>query len=196
MNNAYKVIRDFEKTIARWAGAKEGVAVESCTSAIFLCCKYMNVDVVEVPRFTYRGVAMSVVNAGGEIKWSDEKWKGIYRLNPYPIIDSALRFKKNMYIHGTYYCLSFQYKKLLPIGRGGMILLNDKWDAENLRQMAFDGRKVDGSLNADEIVQGYHMYMTASQAADGLERFNFIKDRKLEDIEQEYDDISKYKAFR
>jgi len=194
--NAYRVIRDFEKTIARWAGAEQGVAVDSCTAALFLCFKILNVKEVEVPRRTYRGVALSVLNAGGRIKWTDEKWKGIYRLKPYPVVDSALRFQKGMYIKNTFYCLSFQYKKGLPIGRGGMILLDNKKTAEQLRQMAFDGRPVDCKIDPERMDLGWHLYMIPPLAADGLARFDAIKHRKMEDIEQDYDDISKYKVFR
>src|SRR3990172_12074217 len=120
------VIRQFEKTIANHCGAQYGVAVESCTAAIFLCCKYFNVRWVHIPKFTYPGVACSIIHAGGKVSFSNDTWSGIYRLYPYEIYDSALRFMRGMYIRGTFYCLSFHIKKHLPIGRGGMILCDDK----------------------------------------------------------------------
>ena len=43
-----------------------------------------------------------------------------------PIVDSATRFTKNMYINKTLTCLSFHHRKHLPIGRGGMILTDSK----------------------------------------------------------------------
>ena len=41
--NPYQAVKDFEQTIAEYAGAKYGVAVESCTAALFLALKYLKV---------------------------------------------------------------------------------------------------------------------------------------------------------
>ena len=127
------VIRQLESTIANHCGAKYGIAVESCTAALFLCFKYFNIRTVEVPKKTYYSVPMSVLHAGGAVKFLDLKWKGAYQLKPYPIIDSAMRFKKDMYKKGEFQCLSFHYAKHIPIGRGGMILTDNKKAADLFR---------------------------------------------------------------
>ncbi|HAW80071.1 MAG TPA: hypothetical protein DCX27_10410, partial [Balneola sp.] len=89
--------------------------------ALFLCCKYFDVDEVEIPAKTYLSVPQSIIHSGGDVKFTDDEWEGIYQLKPYPIYDSAKRFTSNMYIEGTNMCLSFHIKKHLAIGKGGMV---------------------------------------------------------------------------
>ncbi len=40
-SNSYKIVETFEERVADFCGSKYAVAVESCTAAIFLCCKYI-----------------------------------------------------------------------------------------------------------------------------------------------------------
>ena len=42
------------------------------------------------------------------------------------VIDAAVLWEKNSYVKGTMMCISFQFQKHLSLGRGGMILLDDK----------------------------------------------------------------------
>ncbi len=193
----YKVIKQFEEAVSSWAGARYGVAVESCTAAIFLSCVYRKVKKVEIPKRTYPGVACSIIHAGGRIKFSDNPWKGMYELYPYEIYDGALRFQKNMYKRGLH-CLSFHTKKHLPIGRGGMILTDDKRAAEWLRRARFDGRhEVPISQDSFDML-GWNMYLTPEQAARGLELFEAIKNKYLEDLQvedQHYPDLSRFKIY-
>lgn len=199
MENAYQVVRDFEKAIARWAGAKYGVAVSSCCNAIFLSLKYKDFPSrVDIPKFTYPGVGMAIINSGYRLWFIDKKWKSIYRLEFTNIIDSALRFKKDMYIKDTLYCLSFHYKKHLPIGRGGMILTDDIRAYEWLKMARFDGRKEMPLHKDNATIIGWNMYMTPEQAAKGLALFDSIKDKELPDLkvkDQNYPDLSKWKCF-
>ncbi len=199
MGKAYNVVRDFEEEIVSWAGAKYGVAVESCCSAIFLSLKYINITgTIHIPKYTYPGVPMSILNSGSNVKFINNKWRGIYWLENWGIVDSALRFKKNMYIPSSLYCLSFHYKKHLPIGRGGMILTDDKKAVEWLKMARFDGRK-EISLSEDNAsIIGWNMYMTPEQAARGLTLFENIKNKDLPDLkveDQNYPDLSKWRCF-
>jgi len=125
LNNPYLIVRQFEEELCNYTGAKYAVCVDSCTNAIFLCCKYLKVNSVTLPRKTYLSVPQAIINAGGNVILEDIKWKGQYQLKPYPIIDSALRFTSNMYVPGTFVCLSFHYKKHLPVGKGGAVLTDD-----------------------------------------------------------------------
>jgi dTDP-4-amino-4,6-dideoxygalactose transaminase len=203
MGKAYDVVRTFEEEVALWAGAKYGVAVESCCSAIFLCLEYLKPNVISLPRHTYPGVAMAVKHANIELKWWDddleEHWKeGQYCLIGSTIIDSALSFRKNMFEEGRYYCLSFHYKKLLPIGRGGMILTDNKDAVEWLKMARFDGRKEIPLKDDNATICGWNMYMTPEQASRGLSLFETIKDKDLPDLkveEQGYPDLSKWRVF-
>jgi dTDP-4-amino-4,6-dideoxygalactose transaminase len=186
------VIREFEKTIAKHCGAKYGIAVESCTAALFLSCLYLKVKEVTLPKKTYFSVPMSVIHAGGTVKYKSKKWRGAYYLEPYPIVDSAMRFKKDMYVPGTFHCLSFHYAKHIPIGRGGMILTNNKDAVEWFQVMRNDGRReIPKELDHVKLM-GWNFYMTPADAAQGLSLYYWrIFGRKdPEDLEMTHGDIS------
>lgn len=194
---SYDIVRKFEERIAEYAGSKYAVSIDSCCNAIFLCCKYLAVEKCFIPKFTYPGIACSIINAGGNVKFHNILWQGIYKINPYNIWDGALRFKKGMY-KGGLHCLSFHIKKHLPIGRGGMILTDDLDAAIWFKRARFDGRE-EMPLSQDSIkMVGWNMYMTPEQAARGLTLFETIKDKNLPDIDstkQGYPDLSKIKAY-
>jgi dTDP-4-amino-4,6-dideoxygalactose transaminase len=191
------VVRQFERTIAKHCGAPYGVAVESCTAALFLCCKYFCVGEVEIPKRTYYSVPFSVLNAGGKVKFVNKKWRGAYDLDPYPIIDSAMRFKKSMYEDGQFQCLSFQYSKHLPIGRGGMILTDSRKAAEWFREKRNDGRAEIPKEQDNVTGIGWNMYMTPEQAARGISLFYWrIKGKKdLPDLINTHSDLTRNFIF-
>ena len=195
MKNEWCIVRKFEEEIAEFAGSKYGVAVESCTAALFLCCKYLRVKEVSLPRHTYPGVPCSVIHAGGKVKWITDTWQGVYQLEPYPIWDGAKRFRPAMYVKDSYYCLSFQTKKRIAIGRGGMILLNNK-DAYDWFRVAIRDGKHEVPLHKDKFnVLGYNMFMTPEQAARGLQLFH--ANRNYEDLVEDppYPDLSKFEVY-
>lgn len=205
MTNPYSIVNTFEETIAEFAGSKYAVAVESCTAAIFLSLKcnemlgtWLYDDRVEIPSRTYPGVPCSIIHAGQKVKFVDKEWAGEYELYPLNIWDAALRFKKGMY-HGGFQCLSFHIKKLLPIGRGGMILTNDLQAYKWLKLARFDGREpVPLQQQKDFTVLGYNMYMPPSDAARGLQLFQAMGNKELPDLEVEkqgYPDLSKFKVY-
>lgn len=197
--NPYLIVDEFERRIAEWAGSKYAVAVESGTAAIFLSLHYVGVQDarVTIPKHTYPGVACSIIQAGAKIDWSDEPWHGVYELAPLDIIDSALRFRRGMY-EGGLHCLSFHVKKLLPIGRGGMILTDDIAARDWLRRARFDGRNPVPLLEDDFTMLGWNMYMTPEQAARGIQLFEVIRNKDLPDLkveEQGYPDLSKFPIY-
>lgn len=186
------VIRQFEKTIAKHCGAPYGIALESCTAAIFLSCLYLKVKEVTIPKKTYFSVPMSIIHAGGNVQYEDLNWIGAYQLKPYPIIDSAMRFKKDMYKPGLFQCLSFQYSKHIPIGRGGMILTDNKRAANWFRIMRNDGRREIPKEKDRVKLLGYNFYMTPEQAARGLSLYywRFCGKKDPDDLEMTHSDIS------
>lgn len=199
MSKAYDVVRTFEDEIAAFSGSKFAVAVESCSAAIFLSCVYRGVKDVFIPKFTYPSVPCSIIHAGGKIKrFTDYDWQGVYELQPYNIWDGALRFKKGMY-EGGLHCLSFHSKKLLPIGRGGMILTDDEEAYKWFKKARFDGRD-EAPLSEDSITMlGWNMYMQPEQAARGLQLFDMIKNKELDDLpveSQGYVDLSKLGIYQ
>ena len=115
-NNPYSIVKMFEDEIADFTGSKYAVSVDSCTNAIFLICKYLNVSEVIIPSKTYLSVPQSIIHAGGKVIFDKStetnNWKGIYQLKPYPIFDAAKRLKRDMYINDSFMALSFHIKKL------------------------------------------------------------------------------------
>src|SRR3990167_365998 len=186
------VVRQFERVIAKHCGAPYAVAVESCSAALFLSCLYLKVGEVTIPKKTYFSVPFGIIHAGGSVKFEDLKWRGAYQLKPYPIIDSAIRFKKDMYRPGEHQCLSFQYSKHIPIGRGGMILTDDKKAAAWFRVMRNDGRREIAKEKDKVKLAGWNYYMTPEQAARGLSLYywRIFNQPDPEDLPMTHGDIS------
>ena len=42
--NPFEIVKWFEEEIAEYTGAKYAIATDNCTDAIFLCCKYLNIE--------------------------------------------------------------------------------------------------------------------------------------------------------
>lgn len=172
LHNPYKIVKMFEEEIAEYAGAPYAVSLDSCTNALFLCCKYLNVSQVTIPSKTYLSVPMSIINAGGEVIFDKNPetnhWVGMYQLKPYPIYDAAKRLTSGMYIPKTYMCLSFHIKKQLKIGKGGMILTDDLDAYEWFKKARYEGRSEKYYKEDDISTVGWNMYMTPQEAAHGL----------------------------
>lgn len=195
-DNPYQIVKNFEETMAKYTGAPYAVAVESCTAAIFLCCKYLKVNEVTIPKRTYVSVPCSIIHAGGKVNFENLRWRGAYQLKPYPIWDSAKRLTSGMYTSGNYLCLSFHAKKLLPIGRGGMILTDNKDAVKWFKMARFDGRH-EITLEEDHFdIIGWNCYMTPEQAARGLLLATFLPEHNEDPPEEEYNDLSQYKMYK
>lgn len=195
MKEAFDPVRKFERTIADYAGSPDAVAVDTGTAALFLCCKYLDVQEVSIPRRTYFSVPCAIAHAGGKTMFDDRTWKGEYKLEPYPIIDSACRFRRGMYRPGTFRCLSFQYRKHVNIGRGGMILTDDPAAARWFRLARFNGREELPLTEAEPEFVGWHCFMEPERAARGLLLFHCLPDEP-EDLSFDYPDLSKMAIWR
>jgi len=200
--HAWGVVRDFESVIASYTGARYAVAVDSCTNALLLACAYRKVDVVDLPRYTYVGVAHSIINAGGRIKFVDSQWVGMYRLAPYPIYDAARHFTSGMYIPGTLMALSFHWTKHLGIGQGGALLCDDKEAMAWLKRARFDGRTEGVAPQNDKFThRGWHVLMSPTTAAQGLLLMSAIKEHNEPlpwgpGTDSDYPDLSLMKYFQ
>lgn len=198
LKDPWDVVDLFEKKVATYAGSKYGVAVDNCTDALFLCLKYLGAKgEITLPKRTYVSVPCSVIHAGCQVKFEDIEWSGQYQLAPYPVYDAATRMRKGMYIEDSYYCLSFHRRKHVPIGKGGMILTNDKKAYDWLKVARYEGRHIDKLYKDDTFdVIGWNMYMPPEQAAEGLELFKNIKDFN-EDLETSgiHKDLSQFPIY-
>jgi len=199
--NSFKIVKTFEKEISHYTGALYAVAVNSCTNALFLCCKYLQVKQVEIPSQTFIGVPQSIIHAGGNVMFNKSRndWKGIYQLSPYPIFDAAKRFTSNMYIKGSFMCLSFHHQKHLKIGRGGMILTDDPKAVEWFLKMRYFGREYNSKLldDIDIKLMGYMMYMYPDDAARGLLLMQNIPVNNKDIIEPDgYRELTDFSIFK
>ena len=101
VDNAWDIIDLFEQKIANFCGSPYAVSVDNCTNALFLCLKYIDKpQTITIPNRTYVSVPNTILNAGYKVEFEDFEWSGNYLLRPLDIIDSAVRFKKDMYTSG------------------------------------------------------------------------------------------------
>ena len=165
----YKKVERFEQALSAYTGAPYVICVDSCTNALSLCMKYSKVESIILPANTYVGVAMAALNTGINVRFEDILWQGLYRIQPTNIYDSAKRFTSDMYIPGSFMCLSFHYKKHLKIGRGGAILTDSSTACEWFRLARNCGRRIDIPLSQQTFtVQGYNMLLHPDLAEKGL----------------------------
>jgi len=189
MNN-HKFITLFEKEISKYTGAPYVVLTDSCSNALFLCLKYLNLknEVIAIPKRTYLSVPQSILSSGNKVQFKNIKWKSNYQLKPFNIFDCAVGFQKDMYLKDTFMCLSFQQKKAIGIGKGGAILTDNKKAYKVLKRLSWDGRDASKSIKEDTgIIFGYHMNMIPDDAAKGLLLLNQYSFNKK--------DIKSYKDY-
>lgn len=197
MKNEYDIVEHFENELGRYVGCKHAIAVDSCTNAIFLCCKYLNVGKVTFPNQTYVSVPLAVMHAGGQVEFENLRWCGKYQLQPYPIWDFSSLLERDMYEKGTYQCISFSNKKAINIGKGGMIFCDDDAANEWFRLARYSGRSCIPYKEETNIkVAGWNMYMTPEQAARGLSLLRHLPLTSNSRVSYEdYNDISKFEVF-
>jgi len=186
------VIDMFEKKVAEFSGAKYGVLVDCCSHGIFLSLMYLKNNgeldgvfndgykKICIPNRTYVSVPMQVKHAGLNYVFDNYSWSGIYQLYPSRVYDGAVRWTKDMYVgNNALQVVSFQIKKRIPIGRGGIILTDDKEAAKMLKLMSYDGRDLNLPYDHPEHVKcmGYHMYMTPEDAARGIILMNSVPEK-------------------
>lgn len=193
--NPFRIVAEFEEAVAEYTGAPMAVAVDSCTNAIFLSCKYLNVDEVTIPARTYVSVPNSIIHAGGTIQFRDYEWKGTYQLEPYPVWDCAKRFTSGMYQPATLMCISFQASKILGIGKGGMILTDDLDAYLWLKKARFNGRSEVPLVEDSYDSLGWNMYMTPEQAARGLWNLHYLEDHNEDQPCDDFADLSQFPIF-
>tara|TARA_R100000008_G_C3524367_1_gene135748 strand:- start:155 stop:751 length:597 start_codon:yes stop_codon:yes gene_type:complete len=195
---SFKVVSDFENKIANFYGAPYAIAVDCCTHGIELCLRLLEAPYIEVPKRTYLSVPFLASKLGIDLKWKDEDWKDYYKIGGTNIIDAAVLWKKNSYIPNTFMCLSFQFQKHLSLGRGGMILTDNKEAAIELKKMSYDGRLPDIPWREQDIqTVGYHYYMNPEIAQIGLDKLpTAIKTKPRDWVVTDWPDLTKMGVFK
>ena len=195
---SFDLVEKFENQVAEFFGAEYAIAIDCCTHALELCLRQQKINHYTVPKRTYVSVPFLADKLGISFDWKDENWEYYYYLGDTNIIDAAVLWKQNSYIPGTFMCLSFQFKKHLSLGRGGMILTDDKNSAKQLKKMSYDGRIPNMPWRDQDIAtMGYHYYMTPETAELGLEKLpTAILTEPKKWVVTDWPDLSKMKVFK
>ncbi len=193
---SFDIITKFEQEIAKYYGAPYAVAVDCCTHGIELCVRYNDLKIINSPRHTYISIPFLANKLGIDLVWKDDNWLDYYYVSD-NIIDAAVFWDRDCYIPQTFMCLSFQFKKHLNLGRGGMILMDNKEAAQELKKMTYDGRLPDVPWRDQNIdTMGYHYYMTPETALLGLEKLPDAINRKPKRWKlSDWPDLSQMKVF-
>ena len=200
-NNNNDFVELFEQRLCEYTGAPYAVAVDRCTNAILLSLEYLNKrrQKIVLPKQTYLSVAMTLINYRYNIWLEDIEWIGNYRVGMTDVYDYAVGFEKNMYVPGQIQCVSFQQKKRLAIGKGGAVLLDNKQMYETLKRMRHDGRDSSKPVTqegVEDVIIGYHMYMSPDEATKGVLLLNQLKEDYTVGSHKDYPDMSKFKCLK
>ena len=195
---SFEVINDFENQIASFFGSPYGVAVDCCTHALELCLRDQKIQKFSTPKRTYISVPFLAQKLNIDFSWRDETWQDYYYLGDSNIIDAAVLWEKDSYIPNTFMCLSFQFRKHLSLGRGGMILTDNKEAALRLKKMSYDGRLPDVPWREQNISSvGYHYYMTPETAQLGLEKLQAaIATKPTKWTVEDWPDLTQMEIFK
>lgn len=206
MKNAHSITKEFEAAVADYTGAPYCVALDNCCNALFLALKYVKVKGINIfiPKHTYPGVPCEIINAGAKVNFYDspEKVTGAYQLKPTKVWDAALSFTADMYLPGSFMCLSFTgpYKRL-KLEKGGAILTDSKDAYDWFRKARFSGRGECSYFEDTFEMTGWNFYMEPSKAARGLLLMNEFYNRdgskkEVPDLSLPYPDLSKQVAYK
>lgn len=176
--DARDVVDIFENKVAKFAGSKYAITTDCCSNGVFLCLKYLQKigelelnSTITIPNRTYVSIPMQIKHANLNVEFEELEWSGVYNLKNTRVWDGAVRWTKDMYLgNNSFQVVSFQFKKRIPIGKGGIILTDDEAAARWLKLASYDGRDLTIPYDDPNHVKtiGYHMYMTPEDAARGI----------------------------
>lgn len=194
---SFEAISKFERKIADFFGAPYAVAVDCCTHGLELCLRLNKADIIKVPKRTYISVPFLAKKLNIELFWKDEKWQDYYYITN-NIIDAAVLWEKNSYENGMFMCISFQFRKHLSLGRGGIILTDNLRAAKELKKMSYDGRDPSIPWRDQNISSmGYHYYMTPETAELGLQKLEHaISTKPQKWTINDWPDLTQMKIFK
>jgi len=195
---SFNIVKEFEEKIADFYGAPYGVSVDACTHGIEICLRYVGANEIVVPKRTYLSVPMLANKMNLKLKWKDEDWRDYYEIGNTGVYDAAVLWKENSYIPKSFMCISFQFQKHLSLGRGGIILTDDKEARDELKKMSYDGRTPDKPWREQNVTtMGYHYYMTPETAQKGLDKFEEAKKTKPRKwLLEDWPDLTKMDVFK
>ncbi len=187
------VVEEFEEDFRKYVGSKFAVAVNSCTSGLFLSLMLTKPKKVSIPSMTFASVASNIIHAGARLVWLDESSAG----SRYPLVSddpkAGTAYDSAHSIHRgdakgcgkDLICYSFYPTKNLSGIEGGMIATDSKDYAEWLRKARWHGR-VGSSWDYVIEFPAWKFNMTNVQAAVGidyLKRIDSESKAKMELVE-------------
>jgi dTDP-4-amino-4,6-dideoxygalactose transaminase len=194
---SFEVVTEFENGVAEFFGAPYAVAVDCCTHGLELCLRQIGTSHITVPSHTYLSVPFLATKLGIDFDWDNNEWVNYYHLGD-NIIDAAVLWKRNSYIPNTKMVLSFQFQKHLSLGRGGMILLDNKYIRDELKRMSYDGREPNIPWRDQNVsTVGYHYYMTPETAQLGLDKLTMaIETTPKQWVMEDWPDLRNMEIFK
>jgi dTDP-4-amino-4,6-dideoxygalactose transaminase len=218
MKNVYDITNEFEQALARYTGAKYVVTLDNMSNALFLALYYehyvnksITSDSIIIPKRTYPSVPCEIIHAGLKVEFTENygcldmkngTLTGAYELGNSNVYDSALRFTTNMYLKGTYMCISFTgpYKHF-KLSKGGAILTDSHKAYLWFKRARYSGRR-ECSYHDDNLdMLGWNFYMMPELAARGLLLMGQFYDlqgqpKHNEDLTLPYPDLSKFPIYQ
>jgi dTDP-4-amino-4,6-dideoxygalactose transaminase len=189
-------VYEFEKELAEYTGFKYAVAVDSCTSALFLSLRSLDnpdrLNVVSVPSMTVPLVAAALFESEIDFMFDDRTdWVGsAYQIKGTNVWDSAHELEmgfRTRFPDDAVVCVSFYPTKNIGSADGGAILTDDEKLATWARQVSTYGRdqgtKYKNSWDCDIIMKGYKRHYTNLQSAiclAQLGKLNSMNHRRAE----------------
>jgi dTDP-4-amino-4,6-dideoxygalactose transaminase len=175
---SFQILFDFESALAEYTGAPYAVVTDGCTHALELCFRLDKINYTEFTAYTYVSIPQLMGQLDIRYELKDQEWAGEYQFGYTNIWDSARRLEPGMYRAGHKQCLSFGHGKPLSVGKAGAILLDKKWEYEELSRMRSDGRDLHVTpwQNQKTFAQGYHYCPTLETCQLGLEKLPLVKD--------------------
>ena len=194
----FEVVTKLEDKVASFFGAPYAIATDSCTHAVELCLRYEDPYEVTFPTHTYPSIPFLGHKLGLRWTFKEEEWVDYYQIGDTNVYDAAVLWKMGGYIPSTHMCLSFQFRKHLSLGRGGIILTDSEKDVIMLKKMSYDGRLPDIPWREQNIdTMGYHYYMTPETALLGLQKLpKAIKTKPKQWTVDDWPDLTKMEIFK
>jgi hypothetical protein len=193
----FEAVTQLEEKLATFFGAPYAICLDSCTHGIELCLRLKKAKYIECPKHTYLSVPFLANKLNIELRWKDIVWQNYYYVTD-DIIDAAVLWRKDSYIPRTFMSISFQYQKHLNLGRGGVILTDNKEAAIQLKKMSYDGRLPNIPWREQNIETfGYHYYMTPETAKLGLDIFeDRVNTEPRQWVMSDWPDLTQMKVFQ
>jgi len=143
-------VAELEQKFADFVGAKYAIATNSCTAALDIAVRMLPYDTFTVSPLTFVSSASCVINAGKKVEFVDIDPLSLCT----PQADIQVLYAGNDFGEGTIYdmahfgggkhkglmsCWSFQARKNLPTGDGGMLTTNNEEIAQRARAISWYG---------------------------------------------------------